>query len=83
MISESVNGEKIVYQLYMHQGDVNASGTFLFKGENDGMELSWLDSGDVGYNPFLRFMIPSKTKSTSEAFQSGLERIKARVEYKQ
>jgi hypothetical protein len=68
------------YHLHMHNGDVNANGTFYFRNIGNATELSWVDSGDVGYNPIFRYMIPSKKKSTEAAFEDGLKRIKANLE---
>jgi hypothetical protein len=64
----------------MHDGDVSANGTFLFEKAGEGCSLAWLDSGDVGYNPVFRYMIPSKVSSTEKAFDEGLGRIKSVLE---
>lgn len=74
--------EKLVYSLYMHAGEVDAKGTFLFSATNNQTTITWLDSGDVGYNPLYRFMLPSKIKSTSQTFDDGLVRIKNLLEAK-
>ena len=68
------------YNLRMHGSEVEANGVFLFKQINNTTQLTWIDSGDVGYNPVFRYMIPSKVKSTSSAFDDGLKRIKQLLE---
>jgi len=74
------NDEVLSYNLNMHQNEVNANGTFFFTQKNNSTQLSWVDSGDVGYNPIFRYMIPSKKKSTETAFDEGLKRIKENLE---
>jgi hypothetical protein len=68
--------EYLSYDLHMHQSEVNASGTFFFNDQNTITQLTWVDSGDVGYNPIYRYMIPSKKTSTEAAFEEGLKKIK-------
>lgn len=75
-----ITNSKLVYDLYMHAGEVKANGTFIFKGDDAETTLIWLDSGDVGSNPVFRFMIPSKVSSTEKTFDDGLARIKEVIE---
>ena len=77
---ETTPDKYLVYNLYMHGGEVNARGTFLFSGNGTQTELTWLDSGDVGYNPIFRFMIPAKVSATEKTFDDGLNRIKQILE---
>lgn len=80
VFNEALPNEKLVYNLYMHEGEINANGTFLFSGDATQTQLTWLDSGDVGYNPLFRFMIPSKVSATERTFDDGLKRIKEELE---
>jgi hypothetical protein len=69
------------YNLYMHQGNVNASGLFTMESTaNNNTVLHWIDSGDVGDNPIFRYMMTTKVKSTAKSFDEGLSRIKIAVE---
>lgn len=68
------------YNLYMHEGEIKANGTFYFIQKNNTTQLTWVDSGDVGYNPIFRYMIPFKRSSTEAAFEEGLKRIKEKLE---
>ncbi|MFN5024854.1 MAG: SRPBCC family protein [Bacteroidota bacterium] len=80
-IVEYENEQRLGYNLYMNKGDVSANGTFTFNAvDTTTTELHWIDSGYVGYNPFFRFMLPNKIKSTSEAFDAGLSRIQKMME---
>ncbi len=77
LIDASAPDEFISYNLYMHGGNINAKGSFRFKAISTGStELHWIDSGDVGDNPILRYMLASKISSTEKAFDEGLQRIK-------
>ncbi len=71
------------YNLHMHGSEVKANGTFFFRAKNNTTLLTWIDSGDVGYNPIFRYMIPSKVSSTEKAFDDGLKRIKEVLEKQQ
>lgn len=81
LINVSKPNEYVGYNLYMHQGNVNASGLFSMKSiGNNKTELHWIDSGDVGNNPIFRYMMTTKVKSTSKSFDEGLNRIKTALE---
>jgi len=81
-ISNIKANEFLSYNLQMHQSEVNANGTFFFNDKNNMTQLIWIDSGDVGFNPIYRYMIPSKRSSTEAAFDEGLKRIKLSIESK-
>lgn len=74
------NQNMLVYDLYMHAGEINASGKFQFVSEGSATELKWIDQGDVGGNPIYRFMLSSKITSTEQTFDDGLARIKKVIE---
>lgn len=80
MINHYKPDEIVGYNLHMNGGEASANGVFLFRPEGAGTQLSWIDSGDVGYNPIFRYMIPSKVSSTEKAFDEGLQSIKKVVE---
>ena len=79
-ISNYKPDEMLGYNLQMHNSMVNANGTFFFEQKNNTTQLSWVDSGDVGYNPIFRYLIPFKKRSTEAAFEDGLKRIKMKLE---
>ena len=81
-ISHYKANELLSYNLQMHQSEVTANGIFFFSDKNNGTQLTWVDSGDVGYNPIYRYMIPFKRNSTEAAFEDGLKRIKLAFEAK-
>jgi uncharacterized membrane protein len=82
-ITQYHHNSSINYFMYLREGDMTANGKFEFTPVNDSQtEIAWIDSGDVGNNPIKRYMIPMVTKSTSDAFQNGLTRIKQQLEAK-
>jgi hypothetical protein len=69
------------FNLVVNKGDRTAAGTFLFTPVSANTTLlTWIDSGDVGFNPLKRFMIPFVTKSTAETLERGLLSIKTKIE---
>ena len=72
--------EMIHYDLSINEGTMHSEATFYFKSVANKTHLIWVDSGDVGYNPIFRFMLPSKIKSTEAGFEEGLFEIKRAAE---
>lgn len=81
-IVESIPNEKIKFHLSLDQGFMNIEQTFYFKSLGGKTQLSWVDEGDVGYNPIFRFMLPTKVKNSELAFEEGLMVIKRAAENK-
>ncbi len=81
-ITESISNEKICYDLSINQALIHASASFYFKPAGANTQLFWVDSGDVGYNPLFRFLLPGKIRSTEESFEEGLMAIKHAAETK-
>jgi len=79
-ISESVLNERIKTFVSINEGAITSKACFQFGKVADKTILSWIDDGDVGYNPIYRFMIPSKVKDTELAFNEGLILIKHAIE---
>ncbi|MFA6262284.1 MAG: hypothetical protein WC760_12500 [Bacteroidia bacterium] len=77
-----ITNQQLKYSLYMHGGEVNTQGEFQFSGNTTEATITWINAGDVGYNPLYRFMIPSKISSTEKVFDDGLGRIKNILESK-
>jgi hypothetical protein len=81
-IEESVLNEKIHYKLSINEGTMESEATFYFKPIGSKTQLSWVDEGDVGYNPLFRFLLPSKVSDTEKGFEEGLIAIKKGAENK-
>jgi hypothetical protein len=83
-IQNSLQDSIITYDFKLHfnEADFISGATFYFEPTNNQTRLHWVDSGDVGYNPLHRFMLPSKIKSTKNSFDEGLNKIKLVIEAK-
>lgn len=83
-ITNSQTNSVLAYTFNLHFNEANfiSGATFYFEPTGNNTLLSWIDSGDVGYNPLHRFMLPAKIKSTEAAFAEGLNNIKKAAESK-
>ncbi len=79
-ITEAISNEKISYLLNLNEGSIEAKASFIFEDINGYTKLSWIDIGDVGYNPFKRYMMGYITSNTSKSFDEGLIAIKKAIE---
>lgn len=79
-INKCTQNAMIHYDLCINEGTMHSEATFYFKPIANKTQLIWVDSGDVGYNPIFRFMLPSKIKSTEAGFEEGLYQIKHTAE---
>ncbi len=79
-IVDCVPNEKLETILNINDGGLTSGSTFYFEALGpDKTKLSWRDYKDVGYNPFHRYQIPSKTTQTELQFDEGLVKIKIAV----
>ncbi len=81
-ITESIPNQKIRYDLSINEGLMHSEATFYFKSVKAGTQLFWVDSGDVGFNPLFRYLLPSKIHETEHNFEDGLKAIKLAAETK-
>lgn len=81
-IIESIPEQKLRYDLSINEGQMHSEAIFYFASVAGSTQLFWVDSGDVGYNPLFRFMLPGKVTSTEESFEQGLKAIKLAAESK-
>jgi hypothetical protein len=79
-ITEAISNEKISYLLSINEGYITAKASFMFSAMNGRTKLSWVDEGDVGYNPFKRYMMSYVTGNTAKSFDEGLLAIKRAIE---
>jgi hypothetical protein len=71
----------LAYKMKLREGEMTANGFFTFVALSPNQtEVIWTDTGNVGNNPIKRYMIPLVTKSTSQTFKNGLQRIKKEIE---
>ena len=79
-IVECIPNEKLTTALDINDGGMTSSSTFYFERiGGDKTKLTWKDYKDVGYNPFHRFQIPTKTEQTELQFDEGLIKIRIAI----
>jgi len=79
-IVDCIPNEKLETTLNINEGELTSGSAFYFEALGPyKTKLSWRDYKDVGYNPFHRYQIPSKTKQTELQFDEGLVKIKIAV----
>ncbi|MDZ4668799.1 MAG: SRPBCC family protein [bacterium] len=79
-IIKSLNNQVITFHLSIDESFMSINQTFYFKELGGKTQLSWVDEGDVGYNPIFRFLLPSRIGGTEAGFEEGLIVIKAAAE---
>jgi len=77
VITESVIGERIVFDLHMLQGseDFAAVGTFTFKPTDKGVRVTWADDAQL-VGPQMRFMGLVADNFLGPIFMEGLQGLK-------
>ena len=70
------------YDLAFEHGQFKSVGTMRFEASGDGTTVVWTDDGDMGGNPFYRWMGLAMDKFIGPDFAKGLEGLKALAERK-
>ena len=68
VITEIVPDELIAYDLSFDNGKYQSKGMLIIEAVGDSNKVSWLDEGDLGYNPIYLFMglYPRSPSSSQE-----------------
>ena len=73
---------ELAYDLSFEHGRFKSVGTMQFEPADDGTTVTWTDDGDVGGNPFYRWMGLGMDKFMGPDFEKGLAGLKALAERK-
>jgi len=76
LITEIVPDELIAYDLSFDNGKYQSKGKILIEAAGDSNKVSWLDEGDLGYNPISRYMGLFMDKMMGPDFEKGLAKLK-------
>ena len=76
ILTENVPGEMIAYDLSFNKGQYKSKGKIEIESTGDSCEVSWLDEGDLGYNPFSRYMGLFMDRMMGPDFEKGLAKLK-------
>jgi effector-binding domain-containing protein len=75
-ISEIIPDEMIAYDLSFDNGRYQSKGKLIIEAAGDSSKVSWLDEGDLGYNPISRYMGLFMDKMMGPDFEKGLAKLK-------
>jgi effector-binding domain-containing protein len=73
-------GQLIAYDLSFQGGKYKSKGEIIFGDAADSVQITWNDKGDLGYNPFARYMGLFMDKMMGPDFEKGLNTLKAIAE---
>jgi effector-binding domain-containing protein len=76
VITEIVPDELIAYDLSFDNGKYQSKGMLIIEAVGDSNKVSWLDEGDLGYNPISRYMGLFMDKMMGPDFEKGLAKLK-------
>lgn len=80
ILSELIPGELIAYDLAFDHGKYNSKGKIVIENQGDSAKVSWLDEGDLGYNPISRYMGLFMDRMMGPDFEKGLAKLKTVAE---
>jgi effector-binding domain-containing protein/uncharacterized protein YndB with AHSA1/START domain len=72
-----VPSQSIEYDLEFDHGKYRSKGKILIEKDADSCKVSWIDEGDLGYNPINRYFGLLMDKMMGPDFQKGLEKLKS------
>jgi effector-binding domain-containing protein/uncharacterized membrane protein len=75
-ITDLQPGQLIAYDLAFDGGKYTSKGEMIFEDAVDSLKVTWNDKGDLGYNPFARYMGLFMDKMMGPDFQKGLDKLK-------
>lgn len=76
VLSELVPGSLVAYDLMFDHGKYRSKGKIVIESQGDSAKVSWLDEGDLGYNPVGRFMGLFMDRMMGPDFEKGLAKLK-------
>jgi effector-binding domain-containing protein len=76
ILSELMPGRLIAYNLAFDHGKYQSKGKITLENQGDSVKVSWIDEGDLGYNPMNRYMGLFMGKMMGPDFTKGLEKLK-------
>jgi effector-binding domain-containing protein len=68
-------GKLVTYDLAFDQGKYQSKGQIILE-EGDSCKVTWIDEGDLGYNPMNRYMGLFMGKMMGPGFEKGLLKLK-------
>ena len=78
--SELAPGKLVAYDLAFDHGKYKSKGKIVIDQQGDSCKVSWIDEGDLGYNPMARYMGLFMGKMMGPDFEKGLAKMKTVAE---
>lgn len=79
-IVESEALKRIAFTITMDEDAFKARGTFLFEAASGGTRVTWVDEGDLGMNPFVRYFGLRMDSAMGQELDKRLTNLKRYVE---
>jgi len=79
-IAESEPGRAIRYTMRMEEDAFMARGALTLEPSGGGTRVTWVDEGDLGMNPMVRYFGLAMDSSMGRELQKGLDNLKRRAE---
>ena len=80
ILTQLVPVEMVGYDLSFQHGKYQSKGKIVIETAGDSAKVSWIDEGDLGYNPISRYMGLFMGKMLIPDFDKGLAKLKKVVE---
>jgi effector-binding domain-containing protein len=79
-LTQLVPGELVGYDLSFQHGKYQSKGKITIEAKGDSAKVSWIDEGNLGYNPLSRYMGLFMGRMLIPDFDKGLAKMKKVVE---
>lgn len=76
IVSELMPGELVAYDLAFNKGQYKSKGKIIIENQGDSCKVSWIDDGDLGYNPMSRYMGLFMDRMMGPDFEKGMAKLK-------
>jgi effector-binding domain-containing protein len=73
---ELIPGQLVAYDLAFDKGKYKSKGKIIIENQGDSCQVSWVDEGDLGYNPMSRYMGLLMDRMMGPDFETGLAKLK-------
>ncbi len=73
-------GQRVAYDLYFPDFGTTSAGELAFAPEGSGTRVTWVMNGNMGNNPFFRWMSLFADRMVGPDFDAGLQNLKALAE---
>jgi effector-binding domain-containing protein len=80
VLTQLVPGELVGYDIAFNKGEYKSKGKITIETLGDSCKVTWMDDGDLGYNPIARYMGLFMGRMMNPDFDKGLAKLKVVAE---